>query len=251
MPWYKKKIKAGDVLETEIYRSVRTRGESVPREKRKAPTTQAQAALNDINRKKRIRRKINANFRPGDLYITLTYAKEPDEIGQAIKNLSNFIKRINYGRKKRGLDNIKYMAVTEYQGKRIHHHVVMESMSMDEIRSQWKKNAGAGNVKIETLYAHDTDYSALADYLLKETRNRRGKSWTESRNLKQPEITYTKASRQDKQAVRGARPYVPKGYALTDESRTASDLTGIVCYFKFRRLKSQWEQKPCKKYGKG
>ncbi len=237
MPWYKKTIKAGDILETEIYCSVRTRGKSVPRERRKAPTTEAQAKLNDINRKKHFRRKINANFRPYDIYATLTYAKEPEEIEKAIKNLSNFIKRINYSRKKRGLDNIRYIAVTEYQGKRIHHHVIMERMSMDEIIKQWNKTFGAGSAELQTLYAHDMDYSNLSDYLLKETRNRRGKHWTESRNLIQPTVNYTRASRQDKKAMRGARPYIPKGYILTDEIRTANDLTGIMCYFKFRRTK--------------
>lgn len=238
MPWYKKTIEAGDILETEIYCSVRTRGKSVPRERRKAPTTEAQAKLNDINRKKHFRRKINANFKPYDIYATLTYAKEPDEIERAIKNLSNFIKRINYDRKKRGIDNIRYIAVTEYQSGRVHHHVIMERMSMDEIIKQWNKTSGAGSAELQTLYAHDTDYSDLADYLLKETRNRRGKHWTESRNLIQPTVIYTKASRQDKKALSGARPYIPKGYILTDETRIANNLTGISCYFKFRRTKS-------------
>lgn len=232
MPLYKKTIKAGDVLEHEIYFSVRERGKTVPREPRRAPTTEAQAKLNEINRIKHFRRKINANFVPGDLYLTLSYADEPTP-EEAMRYLSNFFRRINYSRKKANLENVKFIAVTEYQGKRLHHHVIMSRISAEEVIAQWEKTPGAGNVEIQTLYSHDTDYSNLADYLMKETRSRTGKRWTESRNLKQPTIIYTNASKQDKKALQGGKPYVPKGYTLIEENRVADDITGISCYFKY------------------
>ncbi len=136
-------------------------------------------------------------------------------------------------KEKANLENVKFIAVTEYQGKRLHHHVIMSRISAEEVITQWEKTPGAGNVEIQTLYSHDTDYSNLADYLMKETRNRTGKRWTESRNLKQPTIIYTNASKQDKKALQGGKPYVPKGYTLIEENRVADDITGISCYFKY------------------
>ena len=46
------------------------------REKKKKPTPEAQEAVNARNAETRIRRDMNHNFRPGDLYITLDYARE-------------------------------------------------------------------------------------------------------------------------------------------------------------------------------
>ena len=59
--------------------------------------------------------------------MTLTYDDEhlpPDgDIDAAIKNMQNYIRRVNYQRKKRGLPNAKYVYVTEYnEGAEIRWH---------------------------------------------------------------------------------------------------------------------------------
>ena len=131
-------------------------------------------------------RLIEHNFTDRDIWITLTYGKgqEPDDMDEAIKNMQNYIRRINYQRKKRGLKNAKYVYVTEYSPEekiRWHHHLVMDGLlDMDLVEKTWKK--GHRN---ETRRLEKDEYglTGLANYITKEPRGK--KRWNSSTNLKQ------------------------------------------------------------------
>ena len=59
---------------------------------------------------------------------------------------------------------LKYIAVTEYEHTRIHHHIVINNFDINTINELWTK----GFVKFSAL--DDTgNYTALAEYLIKET----------------------------------------------------------------------------------
>ena len=127
-----KEITAGEQFEVEIYPQFRSMDE-VPPEGLKKDNTKAQKNLNDKNARKYVERLINENFTDRDIWITLTYDDEhlpPDgDIDAAIKNMQNYIRRINYQRKKQGFGNCKYIYVTEYNPDeeiRWHHHLVMD-----------------------------------------------------------------------------------------------------------------------------
>ena len=105
-----KEITAGEQFEIEIYPQFKSM-DDVPREGRRIvkDNSKAQRNLNDKNARKYVERLINENFDNRDIWITLTYDNEhlpPDgDIDAAIKNVQNYIRRINYQRKKRGLPN--------------------------------------------------------------------------------------------------------------------------------------------------
>lgn len=111
-----KEVRSGEQLEIEIYPEF-SKISDIPEDARiKKDNSKAQKDLNDKNARKYVNRLIEHNFTDQDIWITLTYGKgqEPDDMDEAIKNMQNYIRRINYQRKKRGLPNAKYVYVTEF-----------------------------------------------------------------------------------------------------------------------------------------
>lgn len=179
-----KTIKSNNQFEIEIYPEFsRSKANklSLPKKNRKA-----QRNLNDKNSRKRLERLINCNFKEDDLWVTFTYSNKylPKNINEANTNMRNYIRRINYRRKKIGLDNAKYIFITEF-GKRIHHHLIIESgLSMDEIEDCW--NFGKRN-NVRRIDPDDEDgLTGLAKYLSKDPKGK--KRWYSSKNLKKPKI---------------------------------------------------------------
>lgn len=197
-----KEIKAGDQFEVEIYPQFRSM-DDVPPEGRdiKRDNSKAQRNLNDKNARKYVERVINHNFTDRDIWITLTYDDEhlpPDgDIEAAIRNMQNYIRRINYQRKKRGLSNSKYVYVTEYSPTeeiRWHHHLVMDGeLDMDTVESVWKK--GSRN-EVRRLEKDENGLSGMANYIVKEKeRIKSEKRWNSSQNLVEPDIRVVHSKR--------------------------------------------------------
>lgn len=138
-----KEIRAGQQLEIEIYPEF-TKREDIPPEGRKV-SKEAQHNLNNKNAIKYCQRIITENFTNDDIWLTLTYedGEEPENWKQAIRNMANYIKRINYRRKKLGLPKAKYLYVTEYDPEdkiRWHHHILMDGMlDRDLCERAWKQ----------------------------------------------------------------------------------------------------------------
>ncbi len=181
--------------------------------------------IQEANRKqaaRRLARKINANFKPGDLHVTLTYRKEgrptPEEAREILRK---FLGKLRKEYKKHGFV-LKYIHTTEYARKAIHHHLILnwvndgKATTRDYVRTLWK---GRGNPKYVDLY--DTgEYQALADYLIKETERTFRESperqrYGCSRNLVEPKV-----ERRTKKAKRGWRkdPKPRKGYYIPPDS---------------------------------
>lgn len=182
-----KMIKAGKQVEFEIYPEF-TRKEAEKLKVKKVNL--AQKNLNEKNARKRVARLIENNFVKGDYWETLTYTDEniPKSMDEAIKNMQNYIKRINYRRKKKGLETAKYIYITEWkiekvgEGIRCHHHLLIDSgLSMDEVEKTWK--LGRRN-NIRRVYPDENGLAGLAQYLTKDPKGR--KRWCGSKNLKQP-----------------------------------------------------------------
>lgn len=181
-------IKAGNVLEVEIFPIWNTQNEV--RKAKRATTREAQRNLNDRNAKKKLIRKINANFTEEDLCVTLTYKGGfvPDE-EQARRDIRNYLRRVRQYRRKNGLPELKYVYVIEYGGgdgrrKRVHHHVIMSGMDRDIAEELWQ---GRGWANSRRLQPDDYGLEALARYMTKEPNG--GKRWAASKNLVDPKIT--------------------------------------------------------------
>ncbi len=183
-----KEIEAGVMKEIEIYPEF-SRAE-LKGNRAKKRNKEAQSNLNDKNARKHLIRLINTNFQNGDMWITLTYLDEylPNNMEEALKNIKNFMRRINYRRKKEGLDKAKYIYITEYaegkKGIRCHHHIVMDgALPMDVIESTWKY--GRRN-NLRKLSMDECGLTGVANYLAKDPKG--NKRWCSSTNLKQPTV---------------------------------------------------------------
>ena len=134
-------------------------------QKRKPKTNPTPEAVQKINLKNAIWNLcvlLNANFVGGDYHLTLTYAHEPDK-AEAKKDLDKLIGKMRTHEKKHGRV-FRWVAVTEYENKRIHHHIVCSRVDMDMVEKFWSK----GWVKM-TLMDGSGNYIKLAEYLIKET----------------------------------------------------------------------------------
>lgn len=199
-----KEIIAGKQFEIEIYPEFK-KMDDVPQEGRKRDNSKAQKNLNNKNAVKYLVRLINHNFTIDDIWITLTYAKdqEPADMKEATKNMVNYIKRINYRRKKLGLPPAKYIYVTEHSPTakiRWHHHLIMDGkMNRETVEKTWNK--GTRN-QSKRLDPDEYGLTGMASYITKEKDRKKGeKRWNSSLGLKQPRI----------RKVHSKRPEAKKG----------------------------------------
>lgn len=189
MPYIKCVIKAGNTIETRKYFSARY-GKKSTKAERKAGTEPKQKRMNENNASDKLTWLINGNFGNGDYHIVLTYSRDNKPTPEdAARILSAYLRKLRKEYRKKGVE-LKYIAVTEYEKHRIHHHIIINKFDTDIISSLWSK----GKAHFTTLDSSG-DYSKLASYLVKETNRTyqegtvSSKRWNSSRNLKQPKIT--------------------------------------------------------------
>ena len=130
---------------------------------------------------------MNANFTEYDVKVDLTYRNDtlPEDDEAALKELRNFIRRLKRFRKKSGLPELKYIAVTEKGKKsgRYHHHLVISGgVELRDLKKLW----GRGFFTAELLEFNENGIEGLAKYLVKEPIG--SKFYQASRNLTQPEV---------------------------------------------------------------
>lgn len=182
-----KEIKAGQQLEVEIYPEF-TKREDIPAEGRRV-SKETQRNLNNKNAVKYCQRVILENFSNEDIWLTLTYedGQEPRDMKEAIKNIVNYIRRINYKRGRLGLPNVKYLYVTEHNPEdkiRWHHHILIDGMmDRDLCEKTWKKGKRPQSRRLE-----EDKYGlvGMANYITKEKhRARNERRWNCSKGLRQ------------------------------------------------------------------
>lgn len=130
------------------------------RSKRSNITSDKVRKNNDRLAAKMLTAILNINFKPGDIHLTLTYAGLAPSQEQAKKDRAKFIRQL-----RRFYPGIKYVAVTEFEHKKIHHHIVLSNCDVEIIKSLWE-DKGFQNIK---LLDSTGNYIKLAEYLIKET----------------------------------------------------------------------------------
>lgn len=200
--------------------------------------------MNDKNARRYFEALFHANFTPGDLCLHLTYRHEtlPADEKEAGRHVQNFIARINRRRKKAGLDNVKYIKVTE-TGKngRIHHHIVMEGggVSRDEIERLWR----LGYANADRMKGDPKDgLKAIVKYLMKDPKGTR--RWNSSHNLVRPwksTSTHTRISGkklssmkdlpEDSEEIRRVIEKDNPGYRLDSVEKSYREETGQWYFF--------------------
>lgn len=190
MPYIKETVIAGKTIEVYKRFSSRYNKKGIPRGANVSPTAEAVKKINEKNAEDKLRQLINTNFGYMDIHLVLTYKKElrPDA-EQAKKDLAKFIRKLRLVYKKNGRE-LKYISVTEYKNKAIHHHLIINSIDMRDVVPLWEFG------RARPTYLDETgQYGKLASYLIKETsktykteKSASGKRWNASKNLIKPKV---------------------------------------------------------------
>jgi len=205
-----KKIYCGrDYLEVDIFNYTKSEDENARRGKRskkEVDSSLKQVKWNEINSKRRFVQLVNTNFHDGDFHTSLTYADGflPASTEDAERDLRNFLRRVEYRRKKLGLPPMKYIAIPACLYKkdgttyaRPHHHIIMSGgLDRDELEALWRKPRRAGqkeDIKIGTADAKrlqtlpgENGFARLCDYLANQPSGK--KRFSPSQGLEKPKI---------------------------------------------------------------
>lgn len=214
---------------------------------KKNPTKEAVKKNNQRIAERKLTMLLNHNFKNNDLHVTLTYNREPskeeakDTLTKFLRNLRNYCKRNQI--------EFKYIHVTEYENKRIHHHVVINNLDLQVINKYWK----VGFVKVSML-DESGNYKKLAEYLIKETsktfRNQDSpvkQRYSCSRTIVTPEIKKERVH--ERELYRDIKPL--KGYYVDEDSirRYEHAITKAEC---LEYIMISTEEEPrLKKWSKG
>ena len=255
-----KKIYCGDYLEVDIIPRSRTEVvEKGKRHKKKKLSPPKQKNLNEKNARRYFIQLANTNFGKGDLQVHPTYSDDelPETIEDAEREVRNYLRRVDYKRKKEGLDPLKYLLVTEYQTEgegekpiRIHHHIMMNAgLDRDTVEALWsrrkkkgeKHKKSIGFVNADRLQPDEYGLEAISRYLMKNPKGK--KRWSSSKNLDRPEMRpndhkYSKRQVEKLAKYPEGRSFWEKkypGYWLTEATPVYNDLTGWSIYLKMRK----------------
>lgn len=234
MPYVERTIRSGRLLEIDRYFAA-TNGNRAPRGRKEQLTSEEQQEINDRQAQRRLLRLINANFdgRRGDLFVTLTHAERVDE-AEARRQMGRMIKRMRAARQKAGLEDLRYILITEQQSGRWHHHLICNGgLTLEQLLELWERR---GRVQASILDEHYS-YADLARYLTQQHKPRRGETgggnakqprerykrrWSSSHNLRQPEVK----KREIKPSMLRRDPKPPKGWRLLPEWQRGADRWG-------------------------
>lgn len=238
--------KCGDYLEVNIYPAYR---QGQGRRKKAKPTSEVKKKLNEIASQNKLVRLANANFTSDDLKIELTYSPEhhPESDEAAARELRVFLRRVKRYRKRNGLPELKYIAVTEKGSKqgRYHHHLIMSSMPIKAIVELW----GNGIVSTDILQFDENGIASLARYMMKQARELPGKKkYTRSQNLVDPPpVSRDSVSKRRVKELaeniecRSEFEKLHEGYFLAQASVVHNDANGgIYIYARYYSKEAEW-----------
>lgn len=115
-----------------------------------------------------LRRLINCNSSDNDLFVTLTYKDNQEDVKKGKEDFKNFIKRWNYRRKKQKEETLKYVYVVEFQRRgAVHFHCIffnVRYIKKKELSELW----GLGFVKVNKVDHVDNVGSYVVKYMEKD-----------------------------------------------------------------------------------
>lgn len=252
MGYKRRTTKAGPRLEAEIFPVFGKETRETLREARKNRSTEKQQRANEARAKHRLILLVDTNFTAGDYHLTLTYAGAEPDLSRCRKDVKNYLDRVKRMRKRRGLDELKYIyAIGHDADERIHVHMLMNSgIGRDELEAIWAK----GRTNAVRLQPNEYGLQGIASYLFGQNAKARkagtmtgAKSWVPSRNLKRPK-TRKKAAKCSNARVRrlaadfenGAKEIMERlypGYAFVNCRVKYSDIVDGVY---IRCVMRQW-----------
>lgn len=139
-------------------------GQKQKREAKQNITIEEVEKINEKYSERDLQIKLHHNFKYGDIHIVFTYSGEEPSKEQAKEDLKKLKRELRKLYRKHGI-LLKWIAVTEYENKRIHHHFVLTGgIDVLEISKIWPHGF------IRPAFLDNTgDYRKLGNYLIKET----------------------------------------------------------------------------------
>lgn len=186
-------------------------------------TPEAVAKVNRRNCERSLTAKLNHNFAPGDLWLTLTYENDPLigtslGKGECMRRFRNFRKNLQRWAKKNGVQ-LKMIDAFGY-GKRLgrpHHHVVVSDVPTKVLEKYWT----SGGVHMEMLRGYN--YQRIAIYMIDNAKESEDgkiqRAYNCTRNIITPE-TKKQIMRAEEitRDIEDIRPF--KGYMVDRDSIT-------------------------------
>lgn len=245
-----KTIRSGDMLEVEVYPVWQTalKGKRVV----KSTSRKAQKNLDNKNAQKHLARLLTANFDKRHIWLTLTYpnGSMPADLERAKKDIENYIRRVKRYVKKNGLEELKYVYVTEFGEARVHHHIIMNLEDRDIAESLWIKG---GRTQSRRLQPDDFGLTGMAKYITKQKRKAYAKKYVASKNLKKPVITVAETKITRRKAEKLAREEnlaqevfekLYKNYSFKDmEAKYSPYTSGVYLYTRMTKIEPIQNQK--------
>lgn len=184
-------VRAGRLVTAVIYTQASVTDEPAARAAKTKISSEARKRLNHKASWQKLEALLHANFRSGDLWLTLTYRDEdlPGTREAALRCLEKFLAQLRASREARGerliyIKNVEHLRDDGTEG-RWHHHLVINATRADyeEIRALWAR--WGDNVDIEAL-GDPRGFAARAQYLCKERQPNGARTWSCSRGLARP-----------------------------------------------------------------
>ncbi|MBR3963639.1 MAG: hypothetical protein IKK14_08975, partial [Oscillospiraceae bacterium] len=198
LPYVKRTVKAGSVIETKKYFNARVHTPFAKRAHNSRDTEKAQRKCNERKAAEELRWILNATFKEGDLHVVCHYGDKPQDFEKVESDTLKMCEVLRNEYKKAG-EVLKRVAVIET--KRMtnpHIHLVVNKIEPEIIIRAWRKVSGKGFISFEPLDDRG-NHKELADYLIKESKST-ARRWKEgkkhkkrywcSRNVVRPEPVY-------------------------------------------------------------
>ena len=233
MGYFMREIITGAVREIEKWKKpTREAKRQAQRAAKLNESSEAQKKVNLENAERRLRWDINANFVPGDYWLTFTYAKEYTPSYESCEeDYKKLIRRIRVLYRRAGIE-LKYVSAYNEPERRPHIHILAkQGVPLREIQALW----GYGHISIKLL-DESRQYKRLAEYIIKHFKNKLGKKkWNASKNLIHPQPREREVSA--KNWKDDIKP--PKGWMIDksiDVEKGVNPITGAE-YIRYSLLK--------------
>lgn len=219
-------------------------GERPSRSRRKINSEINRQEKNETQVIRSLARLLNANFKKGDILLTLDYSDEGldvildkalesknIDIDETIYKAAEHEMKLCLRRVKRECDmlgiELKYAATTsDMDGEtnecvRVHHHLVINREALSVFKEKWT----LGEAHHEPL-SGQKDYTAIAEYFIKQVRKiKDAKKYVSSRNLLRPQP-------KDRVAVNNSELRTPAKAVLLHRSEYRPDRPQYIRYLK-------------------
>lgn len=233
MKCYKRRIFAGDICEQVYYAVADGARIDRPRRPRNLTPAEKEAHRNAASLRRCIR-AANANFRPGDLYATLTFDLEHEvydyDVARRIR--ANYMRRLI-----RAYPAARIMAfMGRGAGGHIHFHMLIGGVPAAAVAEKWThgKIKHIAPLRAHNFYGgedHGADFTAVATYCWEHWRPEQGgKRWAQTKTVRQPEPEQPVECRRT--YAKDRAPVAPKGYRLVEAFETPFH----YLYFKYVKI---------------